>query len=93
MKSHESTTIKIAANEINRYVYCPYQWYYKRTYGQANLQRQYKALGITSSKHENHYTRGTKHHSRYHRHYRAKKTAQGIFFFLMAAIALGGLLQ
>ena len=32
----------ISANEINKYIYCPYQWYYERLYGAAHLRRLYK---------------------------------------------------
>ena len=29
----------ISAHEINKYDYCPYQWYYERLYGRAELRR------------------------------------------------------
>ncbi len=29
----------ISASEINRYTYCPYQWYYERIYGAKELRR------------------------------------------------------
>ena len=31
----------ISAHEINKYDYCPYQWYYERLYGRAELRRLY----------------------------------------------------
>jgi len=32
----------ISANEINKFVYCPYQWYYERAYGSAHIRELYK---------------------------------------------------
>ena len=32
-KEKGSTHKKLSANEINRFIYCPYQWYYGRYYG------------------------------------------------------------
>lgn len=32
----------ISAHEINKYTYCPYQWYYERLYGRKELRRLYK---------------------------------------------------
>lgn len=31
----------ISAHEINKYEYCPYQWYYERLYGRKELRRLY----------------------------------------------------
>ncbi len=28
----------ISANEINKFAYCPYQWYYERLYGRKKLR-------------------------------------------------------
>lgn len=64
---------KISANEINRFVYCPYQWYYKRTYGNAELTKQYKALKADTSNHESHYVKGTKYHASYYKSYKRKQ--------------------
>lgn len=66
-------TTRISANEINRFIYCPYQWYYKRTYGNKALTEQYKALGIKTSQHESNYTKGIKHHTHYYRLYQVKR--------------------
>ncbi|MDU6360527.1 MAG: hypothetical protein E6590_11265 [Clostridiales bacterium] len=61
---------RISANEINRFMYCPNQWYYKRIYGTKALNEQYKALGIESSSHESNFEKGMQHHKRYHLKYR-----------------------
>jgi len=57
----------ISASEINRYVYCNYQWYYQRTYGAAELARRKKAhlenLGIQQSDRESPLERGRRYHA------------------------------
>lgn len=35
----ERDTDTISASEINRYTYCPYQWFYERVYGRKELSR------------------------------------------------------
>jgi len=32
----------ISANEINKFAYCPYQWYYERYFGAAHIRELYK---------------------------------------------------
>ncbi len=32
----------ISASEINKYTYCPYQWYYERLYGKEAIMSQYR---------------------------------------------------
>ena len=32
----------ISAHELNKYAYCPYQWYYERLYGRKELRRRYQ---------------------------------------------------
>lgn len=82
----------ISANEINRFMYCPYQWYYKRHYGHKYLQEQYKAMGLSSSNHENNYTKGTNYHSTYHRRYRFKRLVQMIVVLCLVALLLRGVM-
>ncbi|MGL4738762.1 MAG: hypothetical protein ACRCW2_15015 [Cellulosilyticaceae bacterium] len=67
---------RISANEINRFSYCPYQWYYKRTYGNAELTKRYKALKLDTSQHESFYTKGTKHHTFYYHKYKCVRILQ-----------------
>ena len=61
---------RISANEINRFMYCPDQWYYKRIYGAKVLNEQYKALGIESSQHESNFEKGMHYHEKYYFIYR-----------------------
>ena len=84
-------TIKISANEINRFVYCPYQWYYKKVYGAGNLQKMYKELDRPISKHESHFVRGSKYHSRYYFRYRLMKGVKiGLVILIIGIIILWG---
>lgn len=68
---------KISANEINRYVYCNYQWYYKRLYGDKHLTKLRKehnqALGIKKDARTHAFVKGNRFHRNYHRWYQFKK--------------------
>ena len=56
----------VTANEINKYCYCPYQWYYERLYGRKELRKlaaeRNERLGITDSRLSN-FTSGLEYHS------------------------------
>ena len=58
----------ISANEINKYTYCAYQWYYEREYGRKALRAKYvernRALGLQDTV-ASHFHKGTRFHSRY----------------------------
>ena len=58
----------ISANEINKYAYCPYQWYYERLYGAAHLRRLYKErnekLGLNDTVFSN-FKSGLDYHASY----------------------------
>ncbi len=55
----------ISAHEINKYTYCPYQWYYEKLYGRKELRRLHQerneALGLESSAMSN-FARGLEYH-------------------------------
>ena len=63
----------ISASELNRYSYCPYQWYYERLYGMKELRRLYQErnerLGLTDKAAGN-FTRGLEHHRKSYRRLR-----------------------
>lgn len=82
-------TLMISANEINRYCYCPYQWYYKKTYGQSELNKQYKALKSQHSDHENMYVKGTRYHQNYYKQYQMKRLLISIGLLLGVAMMIG----
>ena len=56
----------VTANEINKYCYCPYQWYDERLYGRKELRQlaaeRNERLGITDSRLSN-FASGLDYHS------------------------------
>lgn len=68
---------RISANEINRYVYCNYQWYYRRLYGDpalSKLKKEHnKTLGIKKDPRIHALKKGSKFHMRYDWWYKVKK--------------------
>lgn len=65
---------KISANEINKYTFCPYQWYYERLYGQKNIRQKYKQEKPKKEKEEilktqnktlNNFSKGRNFHNNY----------------------------
>jgi hypothetical protein len=58
----------ISASEINRYVYCPFQWYYERLYGRKflreKLRERNQALHLTDTAASN-FKKGLQFHRRY----------------------------
>ena len=83
---------RISANEINRYIYCNYQWYYRRLYGDAALTKlkkeRNKALGIKKDSRTHAFIKGNKFHQRFHRWYKIKKA---IYLILMVILLIVGL--
>lgn len=65
--------VKISANEINRYTYCPYQWYYGKVYGQKVLKEKYRALDRGEAPYEGNFKKGLHFHDNYYKAYRWKK--------------------
>ncbi|NLI89660.1 MAG: PD-(D/E)XK nuclease family protein [Epulopiscium sp.] len=88
---HNNST-RISANEINRYVYCNYQWYYRRVYGDAKLTKfkkeHNKALGIKRDARTHAFIKGNRFHKRYHRWYKIKKLIYLLAFLSIIAIVL-----
>lgn len=78
---------RISANEINRFVYCPYQWYYNRYYGAKELQTKYKALNHPTSEHESHFVKGLKYHKKYYLRYKIRKW---MLISLILMLLIGG---
>lgn len=85
--------IKISANEINRFVYCPYQWYYGRVYGQKVLKEKYLALEKKEAPYEGNFKRGLKFHEQYYESYRLRKHIESIIIFLFVLLMIWGMVQ
>lgn len=84
---------RISANEINKFVYCPYQWYYERLYGRKELQQLYKErnelYNLKNTKDSN-FKKGLRFHNNYLLRYTIKNIIKIIFlavvFFLIGAV-------
>lgn len=101
MKNGKNT---ITANEINKFCYCPYQWYYGRIYGSKELQRlsreNKKRLSVKStkikdngSKRLSNFERGRNYHQKDYEAYclrvkKAKILAVLIAIFIIGVIGL-----
>ena len=85
----------ISASELNRYSYCPYQWYYERTYGMKELRRLYQErnerLGLTDKAAGN-FTRGLEHHRKSYRRlpWRTRLRRFAAVFVLLILLGLIG---
>ncbi|KXL53556.1 hypothetical protein CLNEO_07820 [Anaerotignum neopropionicum] len=82
----------ISAHEINKYSYCPYQWYYEKLYGRKELRRLYQerneALSLQDGMTAN-FTKGLEYHSRNYRLLRLRSLVWkiGILLLIFAIVA------
>ena len=80
MKDNMDNSSKtISAGEINKFVYCPYQWYYQRLYGNKKLRELVKIrneyYGYGDSDLSN-FNKGVQFHKKYHFHIKLKNLYQ-----------------
>lgn len=89
----------ISASEVNRYTYCPYQWYYERYYGRSKLfemsktkktepkikQQKTKKTTTAAKTRQSHFARGRAYHAQEYQNFRRK---QKIFMFCMIATVI-----
>lgn len=91
----ENDSKTISANEINKYTYCSYQWYYERCYGTKKLRQLAKErnerLGLEDATTSN-FHKGLRHHDRYHLRYRWKRILWGILYILAGLLLAYGIL-
>lgn len=86
--SNDQRPMKISANEINRFMYCPYQWYYGRYYGQKALKEKYQALEKKEGPYEGNFRKGLHFHEKYYRHYKWKRRLEiGIVIIFILLLA------
>ncbi len=84
---------KISANEVNRFTYCPYQWYYGRIYGQKKMKEMYQQLGIGPSPDKANFKKGLEFHKEYYSKYEEKETqksAMGVILLIVVIIIILG---
>lgn len=93
MKEFYNSKRRISANEINKFTYCPYQWYYERLYGMKELRRlkreRNEALGVTDQT-KDYFLRGSLYHDRYYENILRKKMLLKVclVFLLVSVIVL-----
>lgn len=81
----------LSAHEMNKYTYCPYQWYYEKKYGRAELRRMRKEyleeLGLEDSTTAN-FVRGEAFHRKLYRQYRLRRLLCKILIFAVFVLIL-----
>ncbi|NLK38279.1 MAG: PD-(D/E)XK nuclease family protein [Epulopiscium sp.] len=85
----ENDSNTISASEINRYTYCPYQWYYERVYGRKELRRlvaeRNRKLGLSNSQ-SSHFSKGLHYHEKEYQKYRRKRWLKKAVIVLLLGI-------
>ena len=68
----DKKTLEISASEINRFLYCNYQWYYEKKYGIAklkSLKREFlEDIGADLDPSKSHLAGGRILHAKFERH-------------------------
>lgn len=79
----------ISAGEVNKFVYCPLQWYYIRAYGQKRLREMYREAN-PGKEHPSTpgFNRGKAFHGGYGRRETLKKAVLLIAALVVAALLL-----
>lgn len=65
----------ITPNEINKFTYCSFQWYYERLYGKDYLRQAVKKRNdqiSATNKRLSNFAKGNKHHANVHKEYKRK---------------------
>lgn len=80
---------QISANEINKFLYCPYQWYYERLYGSLHIRALYKErnqkLNLTDTASSN-FKKGQDFHNSYEEY--TKPPGRGLKTLKRIAVAV-----
>ncbi len=81
----------ISASEINRFAYCPYQWYYERVYGKKELLRLRREhldeLGIPRTG-ESRLKEGIRYHDKHYLRMQRRDFLQKILFFAVVILVI-----
>lgn len=79
----------LSPHELNKYTYCPYQWYFEKVYGQKELRRLYgernKRLGLTDTQ-KSRFVAGEAFHTENYRRYRLQRRLWKIIFVVLLLI-------
>lgn len=81
--------IKISASEINRFTYCPYQWYYNRIYGQKTLNEKKATVVVKKTlPKESNFKRGLRFHEAYYRSYQIRKRIEYLIIIVLIILLI-----
>ncbi|NLK20516.1 MAG: PD-(D/E)XK nuclease family protein [Epulopiscium sp.] len=87
----DNDTKTISAGEINKFIYCPYQWYYQRVYGNKELRELVKMrneqYGYEDASLSN-FERGNRFHKKYHFVYKLKKILLLIIWIAISMLTI-----
>ena len=82
---------KISANEVNKFCYCNYQWYYERLYGNSEIRRlnsEYcEKNGFTGNTNKN-FKRGRNFHNNYLFKYKFKRLFKFMLFLFIIGLII-----
>ncbi len=85
----------ISASEINRFIYCPYQWYYERKYGKKYIssvkvkeKKRAKPAKKRAQTTFDNFKRGREFHDNYLKNARIKHAKQAWAFAFKLAVVL-----
>ena len=91
----------ISASEVNRYTYCPYQWYFERYYGRSKLFQMSKTKKVeptlkkqkttektADKKRAPHLARGRAYHAKEYENFRKKQKIVWAILTLIAVIVV-----
>lgn len=81
----------LSAHELNKYTYCPYQWYYEKIYGRTQLRQLHQeymaSLGLEDATIAN-FVRGENFHQKLYRQYRLRQLLWKMLLIALFAIIL-----
>ncbi len=79
----------ISASEVNRYTYCPYQWYFERYYGRSKLfqmSKTKKAEPALKKSKTSHLARGRAYHAKEYENFKRQQKIVWAILILIAVI-------
>lgn len=87
----ENDSNTISASEVNRYTYCPYQWYYERVYGRKELRKlaaeRNRELGLSDTR-MSHLKKGLEYHKKEYQIYRINRFIKKVIVILSVGLII-----
>lgn len=81
----------ITPNEINKFIYCPYQWYYERKYGTDELKRLHNEIVLKynlEDKTKSNFVKGLEFHNNYGNKNKFKRIVKNILFSVILILMM-----